>query len=270
MNEKEKYQYILRQLQVPEGKTTDEAWQDLSKEVEKVRSVTMVRRWWPYLAAAASLALLVGLIFWTSHTSDVFTAIALPGEHKQVLLPDGSMAELNAGSSLEWRSDREVVLSGEAFFNVKKGSRFVVNTSAGVVEVLGTSFNVRDFNGRLTVHCATGKVAVIAGNSRVELNPGQMAALNGEQLHVAQYATSAADWRADTYEFIDKPLVDVLEEIERQFNVRIEASGIESRMFTGVFTGKDLRTCLDQVCLPMALVYTIGDDMTITIAPVER
>ena len=38
--------------------------------------------------------------------------------------------------------ERIIQLRGEAFFEVEKGSRFVVQTGKGAVEVLGTSFNV--------------------------------------------------------------------------------------------------------------------------------
>jgi transmembrane sensor len=265
VNEKEKYQSILKQLQVPEGKTTNEAWEDLSIQLNNVKPTHTLRRWWPYAAAAASVALVLGLVFWKHSNIGSFSAVAKPGEHKQVTLPDGSVAELNAGSTIEWKANREVRLQGEAFFHVKKGSRFVVYTTHGQVEVLGTEFNVREYNGHLTVHCAAGRVAVMMANDRAELLPGMKAQQTESGWKLSGYSTASADWRSDTHEFVDRPLTEVFEEMERQFNVHIQVSGIEGRIFTGAFSGKDLKTTLDQVCLPMSLTHSIDSAMTVSV-----
>jgi transmembrane sensor len=42
----------------------------------------------------------------------------------------------------DWSKERTLSLEGEAFFEVQKGSKFSVVTSDGIVEVLGTSFDV--------------------------------------------------------------------------------------------------------------------------------
>ena len=71
------------------------------------------------------------------------------GNRSKVILCDGTTVWLNAGSRLIYPSDfiedtREVMLFGEAFFNVKENQEkpFIVKTSALKVEVLGTEFNL--------------------------------------------------------------------------------------------------------------------------------
>jgi len=75
---------------------------------------------------------------------------AKPGTRTYLLLPDGSKVWLNSESRLEYKSNfndsiREVVLEGEAFFDVVKDKTrpFIVHTSDIDIRVLGTAFNVK-------------------------------------------------------------------------------------------------------------------------------
>jgi len=86
-----------------------------------------------------------------------------------VLLPDQSRVELLPGSTLTYAAStfnntREIHLTGEAFFDVKKmpSTPFLVYTSNMVTKVLGTSFRVKEFPGdkKASVTVKTGKVSV--------------------------------------------------------------------------------------------------------------
>ena len=50
--------------------------------------------------------------------------------------------------------------TGEGFFSVQKGSRFKVVSQQGIVEVLGTQFNILSRKGTYEVACVEGKVKV--------------------------------------------------------------------------------------------------------------
>jgi ferric-dicitrate binding protein FerR (iron transport regulator) len=74
------------------------------------------------------------------------------GSRSKITLPDGTLAWLNAGSTLIYSSDyntknRLVQLEGEAFFEVKKipGKSFTASTDGASVKVLGTSFNLKAY-----------------------------------------------------------------------------------------------------------------------------
>ena len=75
------------------------------------------------------------------------------GGECHVLLDDGTDVWLNADSKLKYPivfngESREVVLSGEAYFEVKKDNRpFIVNLESGDITVLGTSFGVSAYPG---------------------------------------------------------------------------------------------------------------------------
>jgi transmembrane sensor len=87
------------------------------------------------------------------------------------VLSDGTVIELQPNGSLQFfeafpTDKREIVLRGEAFFDVTKDKNrpFIINTGDVTVKVLGTSFNIRAYEGakEISVAVKTGKVSVYA------------------------------------------------------------------------------------------------------------
>ena len=83
-------------------------------------------------------------------------AIMGKGSKGSVTLPDGSVAWLNTNSKLTYPekfSDkyRKVKLEGEGYFKVKKNEQapFFVETNQMTVNVLGTSFDVKDYSDKM-------------------------------------------------------------------------------------------------------------------------
>ena len=94
---------------------------------------------------------------------------------KSVSLPDGSSVKLSPESKISYpatfvKNEREVLLNGEAFFDVVKNpeSPFKVYTSDVVTTVLGTSFTVKAFDQDKDV-----RVVVKTGRVTVAANPAQ-------------------------------------------------------------------------------------------------
>ena len=228
-------------------------------------------RWMGY--AAAALALLLAFFFLRP---DGAVVIATPyGQLAQHLLPDGSSVNLNAGAAIRynknsWNSAREASLEGEAFFEVKKGSRFRVSTSGGTVEVLGTSFNINTFEGRFDVHCYTGQVQVSAAGKKEILAAGQLAQWQGGSWQLATFdANSSPGWQRGRFEYHNTPLRTVFAEMERQFDIRIEAPGsVLGRTYSGAFERNDLDSALYRVCWPMKLEAS-KQGKTVNIQPAE-
>jgi len=123
------------------------------------------------------------------------TRIEVPyGSKSLVVLPDGSVVNLNSGSSLTYSiSDfdsvnRSVFLIGEGFFDVAKNAErpFYVNTHGMKLKVLGTTFNVKAYpdenNEEATL--VSGKVEIYASSDKMEsgkpiiLKPNQTAIFN--------------------------------------------------------------------------------------------
>lgn len=238
----------------------------------KPRSIT---RWMGYVAAAASVLLLLFFVFPKSESTQEL--LAENGEKKAYYLPDSSMVELNAGSRLvvdieNWLEERKVQLEGEAFFKVRKGSRFVVESNSGMVEVLGTSFNVNTRAGGLKVDCFTGKVRVskptmsdaeiLGPLEGVRLAPG-ISKWQRYQVNPSRQAT----WRDGMFYFEASPLIKVFAELERQFNIQIDVDEKEYMgEYSGFFETRDIDEALKSVCYPMSLTFEKEGDVVRVIA----
>ncbi len=107
------------------------------------------------------------------------------GERKTIELPDGSIAILNANSSLQWDKDfqidkkRKIYLEGEAFFDIrksKKGTSFWVISDHLNVQVTGTKFAVNQRNYGTRVTLEEGSINLQPTNSKneiIEMKPGE-------------------------------------------------------------------------------------------------
>ena len=105
------------------------------------------------------------------------------GSECSLELEDGTRVWLNADTYLKYpvrfaEGARRVEIRGEGYFEVAKDGRpFSVQSASGVVQVMGTSFCVRDYEGEPAMTTlVTGKVAFVSpGGERMELEPGEQA-----------------------------------------------------------------------------------------------
>ncbi len=221
-----------------------------------------------WLAIAAAVLLGVVGIWWIAGGPGEDQSIATKaGEQREVKLPDGSTATLNALSSLDfspktWTDDRYVVLEGEAYFKAKKGKTFTVRTEQGTVEVVGTVFNVYARGEELEVKCAEGRVQVInpEGTERVLLKKGEQVTVLRGQMQDRQGLAFYPNWFKGESAFRSAPLGRVFEEMERQYGVLVLADSLGERSFSGKFVHKDLKKALKMVCDPMKLKYEVRGD----------
>lgn len=262
MEEKEKYQKILASWETPFTKTSEQAWNDLEPKLSHETTVIKGVFGGVYrkvaFAAAASVALLLAVVFFLGNDSmREVTAF----QQETITLPDNSTMRLNADSKAKfaqnWNNERVVELEGQAFFDVQKGKKFVVKTPQGEVQVLGTSFDVFSREKSFRILCYTGKVKVSSQGKSHEIVPGEMVELAQNNLKKSTFDVQRPDWRSGEFFFNNEPLKLVLDEIGRQFNVKINVSDIENRTFTGRFSNKNLQEALETVCLPMGLKYSI-------------
>ena len=222
------------------------------------------------LVAAACITILLVLRFLTPGS----VQIDVPrGTHMAHQLPDNSQVELNAESSLSyskkgWGEERLVKLDGEAFFQVEKGNRFVVETSLGAVEVLGTSFNVYQRGENFRVKCMTGAVQVTSEQGGINqiLKPGEFVNWNPSSgKNNDDFDTNDEEtWWNGTYQFDEVPLWEVFEELERQYDVRVEVDPSHIKgTWNGFFTGSDLQKALEAVCWTNNLTFERQDDLVL-------
>ena len=267
-------------LSVPSADKSQERWTSLAYRINfqviGKRIPFYKKTVWKAAGAAAVVLLLVLGHFWLN--KDNFVVItAKPGNHRQVTFPDGSTAKLNAVSSViynetNWQKERQLILEGEAFFEVKPGAAFSVISDFATTTVLGTSFNIKARSGQVHVACLSGEVRVFNNKDEsndVSLTPGRATFLTAADWPASPFAFDAQQvngWRSGEFHFEEAPLANVFREIERQFRVQVIPDvRFRKSKFSGKFTNRNLNEALDIICLSSGLRYTIEADYSITI-----
>ncbi|MBJ2174175.1 FecR family protein [Aureibaculum sp. A20] len=213
------------------------------------------------MRVAAILIISLGLFF--AFFNNKSTTIKTLASQKQTFeLPDASTVILNNLSTISynkksWNEKRELRLKGEAFFKVAKGSKFDVITSAGVVSVHGTQFTVNQRDGFFEVQCFEGVVQVESDAFNQVLTIGKSLRIRNGELSLDEVSQSEPSWITNKSTFKSIPLIEVLNELERQFAVKITVKNIDTdQLFTGGFTHLNLEQALQSVTSSFNLKYT--------------
>jgi len=230
-----------------------------SKKKTKVRTLDFKAL---YRVAAVLVVMLTSAYFlFFNNTKSFETQIA---QTKTVTLPDNSEVILNSASKLsfnekKWADKRALTLEGEAYFKVQKGQTFNVNTTSGVVTVLGTQFNVKERKNYFEVNCYEGLVSVTYNNKTIKLPPGKtFRVINGIIENVEDINAQNPSWIKQESSFNKIPLNQVIAELERQYDLKIKVKGVDtSKLFTGSFTHTDKEIALQAVTIPLQLSYRI-------------
>ncbi|NDV59739.1 FecR family protein [Bacteroides sp. 519] len=222
------------------SKSKDEIWNEAFSGLEETAPRIRHFSFWKYIAAATITLVVVGSSFAYFYKT---TEVAKRGSHLAVTLPDGSKVALNADSKLSykpywWFVSRKVELNGEAFFEVKRGSKFTVEALQNEIRVLGTSFNVFARLEKYSVTCLTGKVEVRTDKGKNILTSNMQLNLRNGILEVSNNidALPFVSWKENKFSFIGVPLVDVMKEIERQYNIHISTTSNLDYLYTGNFS----------------------------------
>lgn len=222
-----------------------------------------------YKYAAAVIVLLVSSYFLLFNNSVNFSTQY--AETKTFNLPDESEVILNANSTVsfnkkDWKNSRDIQLKGEAFFKVKKGKSFTVNTSVGKVTVLGTQFNVKERKNYFEVKTYEGLVSVDYNNSLIKLAKGKIfKVVNGKIDTLNTFNINNKSWLQDESNFKSTPLQFVLDDIQNQYGYVIKTKDVNlEQLYTGGFTHKDINVALQAVTIPLQLSYKI-EEKNITI-----
>lgn len=259
-------------LNVPEENERHSIWEKLSDKIEEANSISKPQRnksRFIIYSIAASIAILIGLTFiLTTIESEI---ICERGQKLTYILPDSSEISLNSDSRISYNKfsyswDREIKLKGEAFFRVKKGGTFKVHTKNTLTTVLGTSFNIYARQKYTEVACKTGKVKVEAKDLDDEqiLTSGYKVKLKidgslSEKTEVA--AKNIANWENGKFIFKKSPIEDVIEELERQFAIKIVCENCQDRYYTGHFYNNNLEEAMKMVCIPLQMRFKIKGEI---------
>ena len=232
-----------------------------------------------YRAAAAAILLMMvvpALYLITNLPKDhMVQAFAEPG-HTDFLLSDGTAFSLNVGAVLNYpeklkRRVREVRLSGEAFFEVKRAEKspFYVYVGEMTIQVTGTSFNIReDASGSIEVSVIEGKVLFYHSgmeDEAIRLSAGERSVYRADQQEFETEETTSENflfWKTGTLKYEDTPLQKVFEELELYFNQKIvlENPDILKNRWYSTHQGQTLNEIIDELCLYFDLEWIERND----------
>lgn len=205
------------------------------------------------------------------------------GVKGKVVLPDGSTVWLNSDSKLVYPDNftgdlREVEISGEAYFEVKKDSTkpMLVKTSKGfTIRVTGTTFSIKSYENDLVSKAIlyNGSIELIT-NSRgdkeevvLDLKPNDCAtiAVDGTTKITRIEKTTDIAWLKGEIIFEDTPMVEVLKVIERWYGKKFEVkdSSFYNYKLNASFKSESLVQILDIINLCTSVKYRIVEDKVI-------
>ena len=237
------------------------------------------------IAAAVAIFLFVQHFFIVNDLSNQKANIisTRSGSKSKIELPDGTQVWLNAESKLTYRKDfgnklREVTLSGEAFFDVKRDvdHPFIIHTNSLDLKVLGTAFNVRSYADEKTSEATLirGSIEVTIRNNpdkKIILKPSEKIIFQNnvsedKKLSATQTIASSPIFWVDKVNlknndsvsievtftknylaFDNEPLEDIALKIEHWYNVKVNIVDIELRKgtYSGDFKNESLTKVME-------------------------
>ena len=199
------------------------------------------------------------------------------GARVEFLLPDSTKGWLNSGSHLKYPAifdkTRKIELTGEAWFDVKHlaASEFIVSVPEMDINVLGTQFNVSAYpdDNFTDVTLEEGKVEINgkAGVFHQILVPDEKISFDKNEKGITLSkvdATRLSAWK-EGYLIIDnEPLGDVINRLERWYNVDIQIKDetLKKYRFKATFKDEPLEEVLKLMAKTTPIIYTIDKRST--------
>ncbi|MCE4067884.1 MULTISPECIES: FecR family protein [Pseudomonas] len=223
-----------------------------TRHAEDYRRRARRPRRWLALAAAACVAAIAVTIALPEPLAGLYSDYATrTGERRMLQLADGSRVWLNSDSALSVdfspQQRRLRLHTGEALFEVAKDAArpFIVEARGGEVRAVGTRFDVDSRGPQVRVDVTEGVVQVnSAGSAPVRLSAGER--LSYRERTAPEPAqpldlSSASAWQRGKLIFNQRPLGEVLDELERYVPGRIVLtdSALRQHKVSGVFDLKD-------------------------------
>jgi len=258
------------------------------------------------IAAAVAVLFVIGIF---AVRFAMFNKAELPqvlvanyGKRIQSTLPDGSIVWLNSGSSIKYSGysqsgKREVMLTGEAYFDVKHDAEhpFIVHAGKLNVVVLGTAFNVKAYKTDAFIETTLirGKVEILNDakpGTSIVLYPNEKVRVNTE-VNIAKKITivnkqpvadsvitspgrgvvkpSIPDGAIDETAWVSNYLIfkkehftELAAQLERWYNVKISFDNDKyvSKQFTGRFKDQNINEVMRALQLTQSFHYKITDN----------
>ncbi|WP_147676682.1 FecR family protein [Algibacter pacificus] len=218
-------------------------------------------------------------------TNLIYNTLTVPyGKRFEIELSDGTTAFLNAGTSIKYPVkfinglDRQVFITGEAYFKVAKDSMhpFIVNADKLNVKVLGTEFNVQAYPEDTVseIVLVEGSVALYEdakqSTKKTILKPGYQARFNRLNNNIKTKTVKTdiyTSWIYGELVFRNMSFENILKKLERYYNIDIENknSSLSKTILNASFGNEPIDVILESLKENYGLNYSILENNNIII-----
>jgi transmembrane sensor len=179
-----------------------------------------------------------------------------PGGQFIVVLPDGTKATLNNGSSIRYPTvfagkTRDVTMSGEVFLKVANNPSqpFCVTVNGLSVDVLGTSFNIKAYEPESMIATVIeGGVQVSNGSQKRKLGAWEQLTVAGNKDWKFQQRVNTEEvtsWKKGNFLFAGTPLSEVLLQLKRWYDMEVDNTSASNPVYrAGIGRSYSLQTVL--------------------------
>lgn len=204
------------------------------------------------------------------------------GQRGNITLSDGTKVTLNAESKIilpdVFKSDkREITLEGQAFFDVSHNPErpFIIHTDKALVQVLGTSLDIRSYPEDSTVQVVVkdGRVSLKSNKECVEedavLTAGERGQLDLSNDRITTSKVEDLDlflsWTKGYLKFKDTPMKDVAQELQRKYDIEItfEQANLKELRLTAKLKSRTIQHNMDVIATSLGMEYKM-DQQVIT------
>ena len=217
----------------------------------------------------------------------VYNTLTIPyGKRFKLQLSDGTTAHLNSGTTIKYPikflkgENRQVFLSGEAFFDVAKDAQhpFIVNADHLNVQVFGTQFNISVYpEDKVTdVVLVEGSVSLYTENinsnttNDILLKPGYRGSLNRKENNISTEQVNTkiyTSWINGELIFRYMTFENILKKLERYYNVVItyESAELAHEEFNASFNNVPIEKILEYLKTTYDVDFTVTEGNNIKI-----
>jgi ferric-dicitrate binding protein FerR (iron transport regulator) len=182
------------------------------------------------------------------------------GQNSKIVLPDSSVIWLNSGTTLSYNTDfslnnREIRLQGQAFFQIARNEKvpLFVAINGFKIKVLGTKFDVSAYpeDPKIDVVLESGSVELLHEQDQSFdhiLKPGEKAEFDLKTKNVSISPVNVykyTSWKDGVLIFENAPMDEVLEKLERWYNIRIEVK--DQKIYGLVFNATIINENVDEI-----------------------
>ncbi len=251
---------------------TDRAWSQVKQTIinkPQSKVVNFNFRW----MAAASVLILLGIVFWFFNQSEkkVYSAAYHSSQNdiQKIALQDGSKVTLKNGSfkyiTSRFSNKRQIQMdSGTAFFDVApdKNKPFEISSNGVTITVVGTSFEVISNQSFTSVNVLEGTVVFTTPVGKQKLTAGmgakydyQTEALSGLESN----RNNNMAYHTGVLNFSNKSLKEVVEDLNQyqtNYTVQIANSNVNNCLITTSFKNEKIEDILKVITTTLQLTYS--------------